>query len=313
MNSDNDQRSGRPTQGDHNPGPQADDRTPKAPDSTQSKARAIRDKGRATVARVKAGTAGQFWSHLTAADFMTSSMNFAALGLLCGLPLFTVLAMIRGHDVAGGIITRMGLNPQAAADVKKLIAPTHASVSTLGVTGALFLLLGGIGLAASIQQWYQRVFDLPPLSGAWKGLAVQFTWLVSLVVAVIVLVQIGRDVRPGGDHVLSFILQFCASVLFWWWSLSLLLQRRLRWRQTLPTGLATGFCLTGLAVFSALLFSSSITSGVKSYGEIGVISVLLSYLIGVGVCVHLGAVFGRMWVERHEPKPTVDTFQTAAH
>ena len=31
---------------------------------------------------------------------------------------------------------------------------------------------------------------------------------------------------------------------------------------------------------------------------IGVVTVLLSYLIGLAVCLHLGAVAGRMWNER---------------
>ena len=34
---------------------------------------------------------------------------------------------------------------------------------------------------------------------------------------------------------------------------------------------------------------------------IGVVLVLLYYLIGAGVCLLLGAVFGRTWNERHQP------------
>jgi hypothetical protein len=56
--------------------------------------------------------------------------------------------------------------------------------------------------------------------------------------------------------------------------------------------------VTGLAVFSELLFSGQIVSGYNDYGRIGVVTVLLSYLIGFGVCLHLGAVVGRMWNER---------------
>jgi membrane protein len=83
-----------------------------------------------------------------------------------------------------------------------------------------------------------------------------------------------------------------------------LLDGRIGWRALFPAALATGFCLTGLAVFSLLLFSGSIISGEKSYGPIGVVLVLLYYLIGAGVCLLLGAVFGKMWSERHQsPHP----------
>jgi hypothetical protein len=62
--------------------------------------------------------------------------------------------------------------------------------------------------------------------------------------------------------------------------------------------IATAVCVTGLAVFSALLFSSSLISGFNNYGPIGAMSTLLSYFVGLGVCIHLGAVFGRLWNER---------------
>jgi membrane protein len=71
------------------------------------------------------------------------------------------------------------------------------------------------------------------------------------------------------------------------------------WRPLLPAAVATAVCVTGLGVFSALLFSSQIVSSDKDYGSIGVVMVLLSYLIGFGVCLHLGAVLGRLWNERH--------------
>ena len=56
--------------------------------------------------------------------------------------------------------------------------------------------------------------------------------------------------------------------------------------------------MTGLGVFSALVFSGQIVSSDTDYGSIGVMMVLLSYLIALGVCIHLGAVAGRMWNER---------------
>ena len=63
--------------------------------------------------------------------------------------------------------------------------------------------------------------------------------------------------------------------------------------------------MTGLGVFSALLFSGQVVSGEADYGPIGVVTVLLSYLIGLGVCIHLGAVAGRMWNERRS-EPLAD-------
>jgi membrane protein len=65
------------------------------------------------------------------------------------------------------------------------------------------------------------------------------------------------------------------------------------------TGFATAFCYAGLGVFSALFFSKSIINDDNSYGPVGVVMVLVTYFIAIGMVVHLGAVFGRMWNERH--------------
>jgi uncharacterized BrkB/YihY/UPF0761 family membrane protein len=65
--------------------------------------------------------------------------------------------------------------------------------------------------------------------------------------------------------------------------------------QLLPAGVATGACITGLGVVSWLIFSDQVTSGQKSYGPAGVVIALISFLVGFGVCLHLGAVFGAEW------------------
>ena len=98
---------------------------------------------------------------------------------------------------------------------------------------------------------------------------------------------------------LSFAALFVIDILFWWWTVHVLLLGRLSWRAAFPAGLATAFCYTGLGVFSALFFSKTIISNAHTYGPIGVVMVLVTYFIAVGVVVHLGAVFGRMWNERH--------------
>jgi hypothetical protein len=60
---------------------------------------------------------------------------------------------------------------------------------------------------------------------------------------------------------------------------------------------ATGACLSGLGIVSWLFFSDQVTSGQRSYGPAGVVIALITFLVGYGVCLHAGAVFGRMWNE----------------
>jgi membrane protein len=114
-------------------------------------------------------------------------------------------------------------------------------------------------------------------------------------------VLVGRQVGPAGGHVVIYLAEFVVAVVFWWWSVHVLLLGQFGWRELFPVGVATGICLTGLSVVSSFAFSSSIVSNEKSYGPIGVVMTLLSYVIGLAVVLHIGAVAGRMWSERHTP------------
>jgi membrane protein len=271
-----------------------------------SRVSTLRDKGSATVAQVKQGSVGAYWSRLTAVDFMNSSMVFAALALLCLFPFLTILAAATGRNIRHTIIIRLGLNPKAASDIDDLISSGQHAVTSLTVLGGAFLVFGMIGLAATLQGWYRRVYDQPPHGGL-KAIASEAVWVTLFVAYITIQVQIGQHVGPLGDHVLVFASNFICAVIFWTVSAYVLLLGQVSWRALIPTGIATGVCVTGLAVFSFLLFSSSLISGFNNYGPIGAMSTLLSFFIGLGVCVHLGAVFGRLWNERHGIQPEHST------
>jgi membrane protein len=196
------------------------------------------------------------------------------------------------------IISRLGLKGQAAKDIDGLISNGHQAVATLTVFGAAFLALSAIGIAATLQAWYGRVYERELPKVWWKQLLIRVVWVGSFIVNVALLAAIGLHAGPTGGRVLIFVCEFAISTLFWWWSIYLLLVGQMGWREAFPSGLATAICLTGLGVFSALLFSNSIVSDEKSYGPVGVVMVLLSWCIGFGVVVHIGAVVGRMWNER---------------
>ena len=259
------------------------------------------DKGAAVATRVKTGTAADLWSRLNAADFMNSAMQFSAMVLLCIFPLLVVISDLLGKDVQKVVVTRMGLNKQAATDVDGLISSGNQAVRSLTVVGIAFLVLCALGFASTLQGWYEKVYDQPASPDWKKQLLNRAVWVVGFSVNFYLLVLVGSQTGPAGGKVLIFACELVISVLFWWWSLHVLLLGRASWRALFPAGLATALCLTGLGVFSALLFSSSVISDDNSYGPIGVVMVILSYCIGFGVCLHLGAVIGRMWNERHTP------------
>jgi membrane protein len=256
-----------------------------------SKLRSLRRR----IDRFQDSAAGRFWSELSAADFMNSSFAFAALAVLCAFPFLAVTSAAIGGDFRKAIVSRMGLNAQARHDLNGLISTGNQAVATLTWISAIVLVLGAIGLASTLQAWYHRIYEQTPPKGLLRHVAYQVAGVAAFTLYISGQVWLFDQVRPIGGRGLVFLLTFATTVLFWWLSAYMLLYRRVSLRRLFPAGVATGACITGLGVFSALVFSGQITSGQRSYGPAGVVLALISFLVGFGVCLHLGAVFGRMW------------------
>jgi membrane protein len=61
----------------------------------------------------------------------------------------------------------------------------------------------------------------------------------------------------------------------------------------LPGAVATIACLAGLRVFSGLVFEPLIVRNAVSYGALGTVLIVQSWLIGVGWVLYGGQLFGR--------------------
>jgi membrane protein len=251
--------------------------------------------------RVKASTPGKIWSRLTAIDFMNSSMVFSALAVLCLFPFLFIIAAKIGGDARPALIRRMGLDHNAARSIDSLMSPGTHAATTLDFVGAVWILLGAIGIASTLQAWYQKVYDQPPGGKKMRQLTAQLVWVTGLVFYLALQDFLNRDVTQVGVRVLIYAVFFVVAVAFYWWTQHVLLIGRVRWGELFAGAVATGVCVTGLSVFSAWLFSGQIVSSDRDYGSIGVVTVLMSYLIGYGVCLHIGAVAGRVWSERRQP------------
>jgi membrane protein len=250
---------------------------------------------RARVARFENSAAGRFWSQLSTADFMNSSFAFAALAVLSAFPLLAVSSAALGSDVRKVIVARMGIECRGDRDLNGLIASGDRAVATLTWISAIVLVLGAIGMASTLQAWYARIFEQPAPKGLVRHLAYQLAGVVAFTAYITFEVWLFDKVRPVGGRGLIFLLTFVLAVLFWWTSAYFILYRQVPLRRLLPTGVATGSCITGLGVVSSFTFSGQITSGQRSYGPAGVVLALITFLVGFGVCLHAGAVFGRMW------------------
>ena len=148
-------------------------------------------------------------------------------------------------------------------------------------------------MAGSLQGIYVRIWGLD--SPGLRGVGAQALWVCSLVVLAAALTGLGKVLTGSVIGQVGYGCLFIAgSFLFIWFSIRLL-GGGLGWRRLLPTAVFTTIGLLGLGGFSMIFFSSSIVSNDKSYGSIGVVFIILSWLIGVGVVVMGGAVMGALY------------------
>jgi uncharacterized BrkB/YihY/UPF0761 family membrane protein len=260
---------------------------------------------RAREEQFEKSAAGRYWSHLSTADFMNSSFAFSALAVLSAFPLLAVSSAAVGGDIRHAIVARMGLNPRATHDVDALIATGNQAIATLTWFSAIVLVLGGIGMASTLSAWYHRIYERTPPKGILRHYAYHGAGVVAFTIYISLEVWLFDKARPVGGRGLILVITFVFAVLFWWWSSYMLLFRRVPLRQMFPAGVATGACITGLGIVSSFFFSDQVTSGQKSYGPAGVVIALITFLVGFGVCLHAGAVFGRMWNERQAERASL--------
>ncbi|MFE9104238.1 YhjD/YihY/BrkB family envelope integrity protein [Actinomadura geliboluensis] len=237
------------------------------------------------------------WSRLTAVDFFGHSFQLAALAMLCFFPFLIVITTAVGQDTATVIVRWLGLNEHAARAVENLFEAAPAAGSFTAV-GACLLVLGAMAVAGTLQGWYQRVFDVR--SRGARDVLAQLLWLAGLLGYAVVQSMLGRVSGALGGPVLQGLTGLALAALFWWWTMRTLLGGAADRRSLFPSALATGVCWVGLGVFSSLFFSDEIIANEQTYGSIGVVMVIMSWLVAAGVVVHLGSVVGRLYSERRE-------------
>jgi membrane protein len=252
----------------------------------------------ATAARGRA----DYWRHsdlarrLQDADVINQGIMFAGVLLLCFLPFLLVLRSLVGRADAAGFIQRFGLNSQAEYAVRQALtspAPTSSAVS--GLSWAI-LVLGGVGAATAIQELYERVFEVE--GRGLRDTPRRVIWIAAAVGAALATGWVQPAIARAGGPALFAVVSLLGGTAFWWFSMWLLLSGRRGWRELFPSAVATGICWLGMVIAFRLTMSSTITAQYNRYGSIGVLFVIMTLLIAIGVVIMLGAVIGLAWQER---------------
>ncbi|MER5917714.1 YhjD/YihY/BrkB family envelope integrity protein [Streptomyces sp. NPDC001982] len=226
---------------------------------------------------------------------MHRSMGFAALALVTLTPLLIVVAAASPFPhpgFASWVIDGMSLAGHPADAVQRLFAAPRTVLSATSAFSVLALALFGLTFASSVQTGYEKVWSVP--AGPWHALWRRVVWLTALTAYLFAEVQSGDVLGQGtAQTVVRVALTVLFGVLFFWWGQHFLLGERVPWRALLPGAVATMAGLIGLRWFSSRIFSPLIANNAVTYGAVGTVLIVQSWLIGVGFVVFGGPLLGR--------------------
>ncbi|MGI5373131.1 ribonuclease BN [Streptomyces sp. CA-251387] len=230
-------------------------------------------------------------------ELLHRAMGFAALALVTLAPLLIVVAAVdplaRG-GFALWLVDGMDLSGRSARALSQVFTPPRKVLSTTSALSVALLAVFGVSFAASVQNGYERIWRLP--AGPWHRVWRQTVWLIMLMAYVYAQVQT-RTVLQGTPRIL---LSMAVGLVFFWWGPHFLLSGEVRWRDLLPGAIATMAGLVGLRLFSYLVFTPLLVTNAISYGPVGTVLVVESWLVGVGFVVYGGALVGRLLCELFE-------------
>ena len=233
-------------------------------------------------------------------ELMQRALGFAALAILTVIPLLILVAATGPaphRGLAGWVVYGMGLTGSSADAVTRLFSAPARVLGTTSVFSAVVLSVSGVAFAGSVQAGFERIWGLP--AGPWHKIWRQAVWAVVLVAYIYAAATVG-PMRPHGGPAETASRVAVAVVLgiaFFWWGLRFLIGGRVSYLAALPGAVATLVGLAGLRAFSGLVFEPLIVRNAVSYGALGTVLIVESWLIGVGWVVYAGQLFGRWYYD----------------
>ena len=228
-------------------------------------------------------------------ELMERAMGFAALAMLTVFPLLVVVAAASAathHGVAVWVVYGMGLTGSSARAVGQVFSAPAKVLSTTSVFSLFLLGVFGVTFAGSVQAGFERVWGLP--AGPWHKIWRQAVWVIVFIAYIYAAATVGTVTRHAPAETVSRLsVAIVLGIAFFWWGLRFLVGGRVSYLAAMPGAVATVAFLAGLRAFSALVFEPLIVANAVTYGALGTVLIVQSWLVGVGWVVYGGQLFGR--------------------
>jgi membrane protein len=229
-------------------------------------------------------------ARMLSVNLLDAATRLAAQLFLTAVPFIVVTAAFAPEDIRSHLADSaqdlFGLSGASAEQFREVYQAGGADTATVrqatGWIGLLTTLLAATASSRAVGRVCERAWRLPRAATrlvAWRW----FAWIV-VWVAVLVLQGPLRDGLGAGPW-LGIPLVFVADVLVWWWTQHLLLGGRVPWVPLLPGAVLTAAAMTAASVTARVYMPTALNRSLATYGSLGSVFTVLSWLIAV--CVAL--------------------------
>ncbi|MEU4497082.1 YhjD/YihY/BrkB family envelope integrity protein [Streptomyces sp. NPDC023998] len=245
-------------------------------------------------------------SRMHAVNILDAATRLAAQSFLTAIPLFFLIASFAPSSVRNQLVSSLrtvfGLTGAVNAQLDQLLQSHTGGVrDTIGVVGALMVLISATAVSRALQRLCRRAFAVPKAASKvapWRWLVWIAVWMLAL------LVQGPLRNGFGAGLWLGIPVTAISLTLLWWWTQHLLLGGRVRWLPLLPGAFLTAAALTALSVSARIYMPRALNRSMAEYGSLGSVFTMLSWLIvvcaAIAVAITVGAVLAQEpWLARH--------------
>ncbi|QMU80256.1 ribonuclease BN [Streptacidiphilus sp. PB12-B1b] len=237
-------------------------------------------------------------------ELTNRALSFAAQALVTLVPLLIVVAAaypVRGQGFAAWLVDGLGVTGAPADTLRRLFSAPQRVLSATSAFSVVAAAGFGLSFATCVQTGYERVWALSP--GHWHAVWRRGAVLAALTGALFVDVHSASLLRHGWlQGTVRALSTYLGATALCWWGQWLLLERRVAWRQLLPGAVLTALGLAALRTLCSLLLAPLLAANAVTYGPIGAVLMVQTWLIGVGTVVFGGALLGRQWIEARAPQ-----------
>jgi membrane protein len=216
----------------------------------------------------------------------------SALTALIPLSLISgaLLPHIGGEDAGPRIIQRYDLTGGGAEAVEDVLAPTGGTDTTIGVLGALLLLVAILSFSRAVQRLFEQTWELAPLSvrNSVNGLI----WIGGLTLYLFYSGVCHALLDQGRLDLPATIAVTPVAAVFLIWSGWILSARRIPWRALIPFGVTGAVALGAYAVAGVIWVPHLFETYATRYGVIGAVLAMTSALFGIMLVVVASAALG---------------------